>query len=107
MEPNVRGSLCKAAIFLKHATSLTGLKLIALKHCREDKNRDLYCYTNANSWYHTQWDSMPVDCATYNSTELKEIEFVCYAITITDFGVGLAAAGALAKLSTVITTIYI
>ena len=50
---------------------------------------------------------MPVDCATYNSTELEEIEFVCYAITITDFGVGLAAAGALAKLATVITTIYI
>ena len=52
---------------------------------RDDKNRDLYCYINANSWYYT-WDSMPVDCATYNSTELEEIEFVCYTITIFDFG---------------------
>ena len=73
---------------------------------RDDKNRDLYCYINANSWYYT-WDSVPVDCAAYNSTELEEIEFVCYAITITDLGIGLAAAGALAKLATVSITIYI
>ena len=73
---------------------------------RDDKNRDLYCYINANSWYYS-WDSMPVDCTTYNSTELEEIEFVCYAITIFDLGIGLAAAGSLAKLATVIITIYI
>ena len=71
----------------------------------DDKNRDLYCYIINSS--NNTWDSLPVDCAAYNSTELEEIEFVCYAITIFDFGIGLAAAGALAKLATVSITIYI
>ena len=78
---------------------------------RDAKNRDLYCYTNLTNsyfdYYLSDLYSMPVDCAVYNSTELEEMDFVCYAITITDLGVALAAAGALAKLATVCITIYI
>ena len=102
---------CHLAIFVFFLANLVFFRYFPVAisgECleRDDKNRDLYCYTNANFWYYT-WDSVPVDCATYNSTELEEIEFVCYAITIFDFGIGLAAVGALAKLATVSITIYI
>ena len=66
---------------------------------KDDQLRKVFCFTNNSTW--------PVDCGAYNATELEEIEFVCYAISIFDFGIALAAAQALAKLAAMVITIYI
>ena len=67
----------------------------------DDQDRVLYCYTIQSE---SNW---PVDCATYNSTELEETQFLCYTIPIPSIGIATAAAVALAKLATVSITIYI
>lgn len=66
---------------------------------RDDNLRSLFCYTNESTW--------PVDCDTYNTTELEEVDFVCYAITIPSVGLAYAAASGLASLATKSISIYI
>ena len=65
---------------------------------KDDQFRDLFCYTNGSNW--------PVNCTIYNSTELEEVKFVCYAISILELGIAVAAVLALAKIATVFITIY-
>ena len=66
---------------------------------RDDEFRDLFCYTSESDW--------PVDCTTYNSTEHEEMKFDCYAISILELGIAIAAVMALAKIATLSITIYI
>ena len=76
--------------------------LVAISsECAETDDQDcvLYCYTIGSE------NNGPVDCATYNRTELEETQFLCYAISIPS--IGIATTGALAKLTTVSITIYI
>ena len=68
---------------------------------RDDQDRSVFCYTIGSG------SNLPVDCARYNSTELEEMQFLCYAISIPSVGVAIAAAGALAKLASVCITVYI
>ena len=66
------------------------------------KGRILFCYTNGSTAA-----SLPVDCATYTSTELEELQFECYAISILQFGLAAAASLGLAKVAVRCISIYI
>ena len=60
--------------------------------------RSLFCYSNSN---------LPVDCANYSMTELRELQFQCYAIALPGFGIAVAAALALAKVAILGVTICV
>ena len=66
----------------------------------KDKNdRTLFCYSDSN---------LPVDCANYSMTELRELEFQCYAIALpVGLGIAVAAALGLAKVGIVGVTIFV
>ena len=69
----------------------------------DDNDRDVFCYTSESTYPL----KLPVDCDTYNTTELKAIEFSCYTISIFDVAVAVAAAMALVELAILGITIYI
>ena len=71
--------------------------------CREKDNqgRPLFCYTGSSN------SSLPVDCANYSVTELRELDFECYSIAIPGLGIAVAAALALIKLATMGITIFV
>ena len=66
----------------------------------KDKNdRTLFCYSNS---------SFPVDCANYSMTEVRELQFECYAIALpVGIGIAIAAALALAKVGIMGVTIFV
>ena len=51
--------------------------------------------------------SKPVDRSVYNTSELRELHFECYAVAIPDLGIAVAAALGLAKVATMAITIYV
>ena len=69
--------------------------------CLETDNhgRTLFCYSNS---------SLPVDCVNFSMTELRELQFQCYAIALpVGLGIAVAAALALAKMAIVGVTIFV
>ena len=75
---------------------------------RDDQGRDLFCYLNGSTWPPI-CTALPVDCAKYNSTnsDMQEIDFLCYSLSVFDLGIAIAATAALVNLATVGITIYI
>ena len=69
--------------------------------CLETDNhgRTLFCYSNS---------SLPVDCANFSVTELRELKFQCYAIALpVGLGIAVAAAFGLAEVGIVGVTIFV
>ena len=65
----------------------------------DSHGRTLFCYSNS---------SLPVDCGNYSMTELRELQFECYAIALpVGLGVAIAAALGLAKVGIVSVTIFV
>ena len=64
---------------------------------KDKHGRSLFCYRNSDL----------VDCANYSTTELRELQFVCYAIALPGFGIAVAAAHGLAKVAIVGVTICV
>ena len=64
---------------------------------KDKHGRALFCYRNSGL----------VDCANYSMTELRELQFVCYAIALPGFGIAVAAALGLAKVAIVGVTICV
>ena len=71
-------------------------------YAKDDQGRSLFCYTNGSTA-----SSLPVHCASYTSTELEELQFDCYAISILDFGLAVAASLGLAKVAVMCISLYI
>ena len=75
--------------------------------CLETDNhgRTLFCYLSNSSLISLR---LPVDCANFSVTELRELKFQCYAIAIPDgLGIAVAAALGLAKVGIVGVTIFV
>ena len=69
---------------------------------KDSHGRSLFCYSNSSN------SSLPVDCAEYSVTELRELHFDCYAIAVpAGLGIAVAAALGLAKVAIVGITIYV
>ena len=64
---------------------------------KDKHGRSLFCYRNSDL----------MDCANYSTTELRELQFVCYAIALPGFGIAVAAALALAKVAILGVTICV
>ena len=60
----------------------------------DSHGRTLFCYSDS---------SLPVDCANFSVTELRELQFQCY----TGLGIVVAAALGLAKVAIVGVTIIV
>ena len=71
---------------------------------KDTHGRPLFCYINSSI---PRYPNLPVDCANYTVTELREIEFKCYVIAIPGLGIAVAAALGLAKLGIVGVTICV
>ena len=73
---------------------------------KDSHGRSLFCYSNVNSSLINL--NLPVDCASYTVTELRELEFECYAIAFpAGLGIAVAAAFGLAEVGIVGVTIFI
>ena len=73
---------------------------------KDNHGRSLFCYSNGNSSLINP--NLPVDCASYSGTELRELEFECYAIAFpAGLGIAVAAAFGLAEVGIVGVTIFI
>ena len=70
---------------------------------KDSHSRPLFCYSRSSN------SSLPVDCAEYNVTELRELQFACFTIAIPGHGLGIAIAAALglAKVTIVSITIFV
>ena len=73
------------------------------KECLEKDSHDrpVFCFINASLTN----PSCPVDCANYSVTELRELDFECYAIG--GLGIAVAAALGLAKVNILFVTIFV
>ena len=72
---------------------------------KDSHGHSLFCYSNVNSSLNP---NLPVDCANYSVTELRELEFECYAIVFpAGLGIAVAAAFGLAEVGIVGVTIFI
>ena len=66
---------------------------------KDSHGRTLFCYSNS---------SLPVDCGNCSVTELRELQFQCYAIALpVGLGIAVAAALGLAKVVIVGVTIFV
>ena len=71
-------------------------------HDKDSHGQSLFCYSNSSN------SSLPVDCAEYSVTELRELHFQCYALTISNgLGIAVAAGLALAKVAIAAVTICV
>ena len=72
---------------------------------KDSHGQSLFCYLSNSSLINS---SLPVDCANFSVTELREIQFQCYAIAPpTSLGIAVAAALGLAKVAIVGVTIFV
>ena len=61
---------------------------------KDNHGRTLFCYSDSSLIN----SSLPVDCANFSVTELRELQFQCYAIALpVGFGIAAGAAFGLAK----------
>ena len=66
---------------------------------KDNHGRTLFCYSNS---------SLPVNCANFSVTELRELKFQCYAIALpVGLGIAVAAAFGLAEVGIVGVTIFV
>ena len=71
---------------------------------KDSHGQSLFCYSNSSLIN----SSLPVDCANFSLTELREFQFQCYAIAPpTSLGIAVAAALGLAKVAIVGVTIFV
>ena len=71
---------------------------------KDSHGRTLFCYSNSSLID----SSFPVDCANFSLTELRELQFQCYAIALpVGLGIAVAAALGLAKVAIVGVTIFV
>ena len=74
---------------------------------KDSHGQSLFCYLS-NSIASLSNSSLPVDCANFSLTELREFQFQCYAIAPpTSLGIAIAAALGLAKEVSVGVTIFV
>ena len=70
----------------------------------DSHGRSLFCYSDSSLIN----SSLPVDCANFSVTELRELQFQCYAIALpAGLGIAVAAALGLAKVARLVVTIYV
>ena len=74
---------------------------------KESHSWSLFCYTATYVNSSLINSSLPVDCANYSVTELRELQFQCYAISIPGLGIAVVAALGLAKVGIVGVTIFV
>ena len=100
-------SLAYATISLSAMGFFQYFPVAVSRECLEEDHygRTLFCYTTSS--IDSRISSPPVDCLQYNFTEIRELHFRCYAIAVPGFGIGLAAALAIAKMAVVGITVYI
>ena len=71
---------------------------------KDNHGRTLFCYSDSSLIN----SSLPVDCANFSVTELRELQFQCYAIALpAGLGIAVAAALGLAKVAIVGVTIFV
>ena len=71
---------------------------------KDSHGRTLFCYSDSSLIN----SSLPVDCANYSTTELREFQFQCYTITLpAGVGIAIAAALGLAKVAIVGVTTFV
>ena len=71
---------------------------------KDNHGRTLFCYSNSSLTN----PSFPVDCANYSTTDLRELQFQCYAIALpVGLGIAVAAAFGLAEVGIVGVTIFV
>ena len=71
----------------------------------DSHGRPLFCYLSNSSLINS---SLPVDCANFSLTELRELQFQCYAIALpAGLGIAVAAALGLAKVVIVGVTSHV
>ena len=74
---------------------------------KDSHGQSLFCYLS-NSIASLKNSSLPVDCANFSLTELREFQFQCYAIAPpTSLGIAVAATLGLAKVVIVGVTIFV
>ena len=72
-------------------------------------DRSLFCYLSNASIINSSLinSSLPVDCANFSVTELRELHFQCYAIALPGLGIAVAVALGLAKVVIMGVTFYV
>ena len=72
---------------------------------KDSNSQSLFCYLSNSSLSNPYF---PVDCGNFSLTELRELQFQCYAIAPpTSLGIAVAAALGLAKVAIVGVTIFV
>ena len=63
---------------------------------KDNHGRTLFCYSDSS----LNNSSLPVDCANFSLTEVRELQFECYTIAVpAGLGIAIAVALALAKVA--------
>ena len=84
-----------AAVFFQYFPAEESTECLEI----DSHRRSLFCYINS---------SLPVDCANFSVTELRELKFQCYAIALpVGLGIAVAAAFGLAEVGIVGVTIFV
>ena len=111
LDRNVEGSVQIIAAFCFIVCSIVFTSAVAFfryfpveesAECVETDNhgRTLFCYLSNSS--------LPVDCANFSVTELRELQFQCYAMALPfSLGIAVAAALGLAKVGIMGVTIFV
>ena len=68
---------------------------------KDSHGRHLFCYSNSSN------SRDPINCSVYSVSELRESHFQCYAITIFDLGIAVAAALAFAVAARKAISVYV
>ena len=99
-------SIACCIFFISAAVLFLYFPVEASAECLEKDNhgRTLFCYSDSSLIN----SSLPVDCANYSMTEVREIKFHCYAIALpVGLGIAVAAALGLAKVGIMGVTILV
>ena len=102
-------AFCCIALCIFYASALVFVRYFPVEKSEECLEKDshgqpLFCYIDASFTN----PSLPVDCANYTVTELRELDFECYALTFPGgLGIAVAAALGLAKMGIVGINIFI
>ena len=102
-------AFCCIALCIFYASALVFVRYFPVEKSEECLEKDshgqpLFCYIDASFTN----PSLPVDCANYTVTELRELDFECYALTFPGgLGIAVAAALGLAKVGIVGINIFI
>ena len=90
--------LCASSmLFFQH------FPIVASGDCleKDSHGRHLFCYSNSSN------SRDPINCSVYSVSELRELYFQCYAISIFDLGIAVAAALAFAVAARKVISVYV